>query len=779
MARLASLALLGLLVAPAAAQTLPLRQSRLDASARDPKFKVPLDSTSDARWLGRSPGGVKWSPDGQWMYFTYDTIVTVTANVAPLSPWWRVSRDGARVEAVSVEDAAKIPTFVTWTRDGRRGAWVARGELRLYDAGSGERVLARRSGIGTPTWSPDERDLRYLVGGDLFSLNPSTGVERQLTRAVTKADPPKDSKLNAELKREQLELFDFVRQRKAQRDSAEARGRVNPVPAPIAVPRGRDATVSGLELSPDGRWVTWVETPKVTEVQTVFTDFVNDSGVAYQRTSRPKVGAPVAMSRGAIVPADSFAIPDSVKVTYVDTAGFGKPVRALNMDWNRQGTHLVAEYASLDGKDRWLVLVDPATGKQIRTLDHAHDDAWLLESPGFTWLPDGEHIGLITEVTGWTHLNLIAMDGTHRALTSGEWEVSSAVLSRDETHWILNTDMAHPAEAHLYTLPLMGGSLTRVDQLGEGEVSWTMAPDEQAMALRWSTPNQLTDLYLLPAPGATPIRLTRSGTDAFYRIAWPRSDFVSFRDDQGKTIWARVYRPARPAATHPAVLEIHGAGYAQAVHKTFAGSSAHGGSLNAKYLTDLGITYMVLDYRGSSGYGRDSRVAIYRDMGNRDVASAVSAIPFLQRNYQVNPRRVGLFGCSYGGFYTLMALFRHPGTFRGGVAQCSVTDWAHYNHWYTSRILNGAPADDTTAYRVSSPIRYAAGLQDRLILMHGLVDNNVEYQDAVRLVQRLMELGKDFEFVTYPIEAHGWSTVWSKRDSQRRMTKLWEEVLLR
>jgi dipeptidyl aminopeptidase/acylaminoacyl peptidase len=188
---------------------------------------------------------------------------------------------------------------------------------------------------------------------------------------------------------------------------------------------------------------------------------------------------------------------------------------------------------------------------------------------------------------------------------------------------------------------------------------------------------------------------------------------------------------------------------------------------------------MQLDYRGSSGYGRDMRADIYRTMGDRDVNSAVVAIPYLVKNYKVSPNHVGLYGCSYGGFFTLMALFKHPGMFKAGAAQCSVTDWAHYNHGYTARILNGAPADDSLAYKASSPIWHAAGLKDRLLLQHGLVDNNVEYQDAVRLVQRLMELGKDFEFVTYPIEAHGWATRWSKIDSQRRLTKLWDETIMK
>jgi dipeptidyl aminopeptidase/acylaminoacyl peptidase len=776
--RLAAVALL-LAAHPLTAQSLPLRQSRLDASARDVSLRVPLDSTVDARWLGIAPGAPRWDLEGKWVYFSYDTLVKPAEPVAPEPAWFRVSRDGKKLEAVDRELATRIPIGVSWTRDGSRGFWTARNELRLWERGKGERVLrAGMSGVGA-RWSADETELRFVRDGDLYSLNPSTGVERQLTRTSVKTEPPKDAKNAAELKRQQVELFDFVKRRKEQEDSSKARQRRDRIPLPaIVIKPKRDDTIGQLELTPDGKYVSYVVTPKIDEGQTIFGDYVNDSGIVIQRTSRAKVGAPLAQSTAVVLAVNPMAEPDSVKLVYVDTTGFGKPARATALSWNRQGTRLVAEFASLDYKDRWIVLVDPATGKQLKTLDHQHDDAWLLESRGMTWMPDGERIAVRTEETGWDHLVLINMDGTRRPLTSGAWEVRGATLSRDGKWWTLSTSEAHPSELHLYRMPAEGGARTRIDNLGEGEVSAVWSPTEDAAVLRWSTPTELTDLYLMPNVTATPTRLTKSGTDMFYKLAWPTSDFVTFNDDQGKPVWARVYRPTTQHANRPAVMEIHGAGYAQGVHKVFSGSSAHGGSLYAKHLTDLGVTYMVLDYRASAGYGRDTRTAVYRSMGDRDVASAVAAVPFLRTQYNVNPDRIGLYGCSYGGFFTLMALFKHPGVFKGGVAQCSVTDWAHYNHWYTARILNGAPASDSAAYKASSPIYHAAGLKDRLILQHGLVDGNVQYQDAARLAQRLIELGKDFDFVTYPIEAHGWSTSWSKRDSQRRMQKLWEEVLL-
>lgn len=774
-------ALLTALALPLSAQSLalPLRQSKLDASARDPNFRVPLDSTVDGRWLGGGVGATRWDLEGKWLYFTYDTVIKPADPVAPEPAWWRVARDGKRIEAVSRDSALKIPAGVTWSRDGLRATWFARNELRLWEKGKGERLLQVRVDGIAPRWSADDKRIEYTAGGDIFSLDPATGIERQLTRQFTKTEVAKDSKNAAELKREQLELFDFVKRRKDQRDTTEARGRRDRIamPAVIVKPKSNDQ-IGGVELTPDGKWLSYLVTPNQTDPQTNYGDYVNDSGIVINRTARAKVGAAPAQSRAAVIAVDPLLEPDSVKIVWVDTTGFGKPVRATALDWNRQGTRLIAEFASMDYKDRWIVLVDPATGKQLKVLDHQHDDAWLLEPRGLTWLPDGERIAVRSEATGWDHLYLVSMDGTKKALTSGDWEVRGSTLSRDGLWWYLSTSMAHPSELHTYRMPVDGGPMTRLDNLGEGEATISFTPDEQGVVIRWANPKELTDLYLMPTLAAQPVRLTRSGTDAFWRISWPESDFVTFLDDQGKPAWARVYKAPQQHANRPAVLEIHGAGYAQGVHKSFAGSSAHGGSLYAKHLTDLGVTYMVLDYRASAGYGRDTRAAIYRSMGDRDVASAVAAVPFLKQHYNVNPDRIGLYGCSYGGFFTLMAMFKHPGMFKGGVAQCSVTDWSHYNHWYTSRILNGAPAADTTAYRVSSPIYHAAGLKDKLIIQHGLVDNNVHYQDAVRLVQRLMELGKDFDFVTYPIEAHGWTTSWSKKDSQRRMQKLWEEVLL-
>jgi len=189
--------------------------------------------------------------------------------------------------------------------------------------------------------------------------------------------------------------------------------------------------------------------------------------------------------------------------------------------------------------------------------------------------------------------------------------------------------------------------------------------------------------------------------------------------------------------------------------------------------------YVVLDpdYRASAGYGRDWRTAIYRWMGGHDLNDVVDGAGYLVKSQKVSAWRIGVYGGSYGGFITLMALFTSPDTFAAGAALRPVTDWTHYNHQYTANILN-EPQGDSEAYRKSSPIYFAEGLKAPLLIAHGMVDTNVHFQDSVRLVQRLVELRKEnWEFAVYPVEDHGFVEATSWADEYKRILKLFETNL--
>jgi dipeptidyl aminopeptidase/acylaminoacyl peptidase len=277
--------------------------------------------------------------------------------------------------------------------------------------------------------------------------------------------------------------------------------------------------------------------------------------------------------------------------------------------------------------------------------------------------------------------------------------------------------------------------------------------------------------------GTTLSQLTTSPTAAWLSHNWIKPEIVRIPASDGAQVPARIYRPrdvgARPNGA--AVIFVHGAGYLHNVHNFWSSYSRE--YMFHHLLAARGYVVLDIDYRASAGYGRDWRTAIYRWMGGRDLADQVDGSRYLRKAYGIPAERVGIYGGSYGGFITLMALFTAPKEFGAGAALRSVTDWAHYNHGYTGRILN-LPQDDTLSFRRSSPIFFAEGLEDPLVMLHGMVDTNVHYQDIVRLTQRLIELGKTgWELASYPVENHGFVRPDSWTDEYRRIFEIFERSL--
>src|SRR6185295_8075201 len=225
----------------------------------------------------------------------------------------------------------------------------------------------------------------------------------------------------------------------------------------------------------------------------------------------------------------------------------------------------------------------------------------------------------------------------------------------------------------------------------------------------------------------------------------------------------------------PGVVFVHGAGYLQNAHRYW--SSYYREYMFHHLLASRGYVVLDPDYRGSAGYGRDWRVGIYRHMGGHDLEDVVDGARYLAAEQRVDPHLIGVYGGSYGGFITPMAMFTTPDVFAAGAALRPVTDWAHYNHGYTSNILN-APQKDAEAYKQSSPIYFADKLKGALLICHGMVDVNVHFQDTVRLVQRLIELRKEnWELAVYPVEDHGFVEPASWTDEYKRIFKLFETNL--
>jgi dipeptidyl aminopeptidase/acylaminoacyl peptidase len=579
--------------------------------------------------------------------------------------------------------------------------------------------------------------------------------------------------------------------------------------APAATPIARLAlsdkqSVTDLQLSADERYV-WVgvnEQPDGTARGQDVPNYITASAYPEMISGRPNVGDVQGHRRLAVIDTKEN------KVVWADASAFAglerkaKPAdpdvpRILNWsapDVSEDGAYSIVAVRSLDNKDRWFVTVDPATGKAT-VIDGLHDDAWIREQSvggaaggglgggaGIAWLPDNKRFLFLSEKTGYMHLYSVDMSAAApaaKALTSGAWEVTAAGLSQDQSTVYLTTSEVHPGERHFYTLPVDGGTPTRITTMtGSNDV--TVSPDEKTLAVLYSYSTKPPELYVMPfAAGAKAVPITTSPSEEWRAFKWIDPKVITYTARDGAAVYARLYTPemigAKRDPKKPAVIFVHGAGYLQNAHKYW--STYYREYMFHNLLASRGYVVLDPDYRASSGYGRDWRTAIYRHMGGKDLEDVVDGAQFLVKTERVDPKRIGVYGGSYGGFITLMAMFTTPDVFAAGAALRPVTDWSHYNHGYTSDILN-VPQNDPEAYKQSSPIYFAEGLKGRLLICHGMVDTNVFFQDSVRLIQRLIELRKEnWSIAPYPVENHGFTEETSWADEYKRILGLFEETL--
>ena len=768
----------------------PVRQSTLTQETAGPAQILTLrDAARGDRWLGVEIRQVRWSPDGKNVFFRWHLNPSTEQN-PDLDPWFRVDRSGQTVEQVPDSQTQLIPAErLGWDKKGKRAVWISNNNLYLYDASktnSTRTILSTDKQVRNARILPDGRAVHFMVEEDLFMHDLNTGGIRQLTRKHVKSIEQKTEAAQW-LENQQLELFERHREAKERRETTEKHRRELDVSSSQAIPLEKGVILSDVQLSPDGQYVTfqWQKPTKEKKV-TRYLDFVSGSGYAEVREARTKVGEQQDEFRMGIVRFDPSVEPDKIKITWVDyEESASQPAIIYGPYWSLEGDRAVIQIVSQSHKDCWISQLDLDTGRTTPVV-HDHDDAWLGGPPPLAgylrpalleWLPGGR-FAFASEQTGWCHLYLAERNGAIHPLTKGSWEVRDAQLNRDRSSWLVSASREHPSDDHLYIMPAAGGQLVRLTEK-QGRHTGHFSPDGKRLAVVYSESIQMPDLYLCDAKTDPSLRrVTVSGADNFYRHSWVRPEIVSFQHPDGGLVWAALFKPKEINPQRAAILHIHGGGYRQFSHRgwTVYGYASHLGLIN--YLVQEGYPVLDFDYRGSAGFGRDYRTDIYRSMGIKDVDGAKAAVEYLVKEQDIDRSRIGLYGISYGGFFTLMSLFRHPGVFAAGVANASVTDWAHYNHLWTSRVLN-KPYDDPEAYQISSPINYASGLEDSLLIVHGLIDGNVQFQDAARLVQKLIELEKDFEVMYYPMEPHGFTSESSRYDYFRRLSSFFQRHLLR
>lgn len=754
----------------------------------------------DPKWMGTFPAAHFWSSDSKQIYFKYNPEKNPADSLYKIEPI-----AGAKPMKVSVQEERTLPKEAIFSTDETLKLYRKGNQVLLED-------LKKRKTTTLFDWYGPLEKLKFLANEqfiafsselNFYRFDRSTNRLEKLNSISSgskpaKTKPTESGKINF-LEQENLALLEEVRKRKEVQKASQAyRGSISEVPTEEFVFYTEGKNLTNLQLSPDGRFVTFsVFTPPATNKSTKVPDYTAASGYTEDLNSRPKVGTSVGKVEIGIYDLQRDT------VYYVTTAGLPgiKDAPDYRVDYpertwqvkNRElsltgptfspdGTKAVLQARAIDNKDRWIAAIDLTTGA-ISTLDRQRDEAWI-GGPGIGWggtlgwLPDSKHLYFQSEESGYSHLYLVDVTTREKkALTSGKFEVFDPFLSKDKKFWYLTTSEIHPGERHFYRMPLWGGKMEQLTAM-EGENQVILSPDEKLLAIVHSYSNVPAELYVQENKvGAKPLRLTAGQSEEFKNYSWRDPKLVTFSAQDGAMVPARLYTPDPSKKNGAAVIFVHGAGYLQNVHKWW--SSYFREYFFHNLLTDMGYTVLDIDYRGSAGYGRDWRTGIYRHMGGKDLSDQVDGAKFLIQQQGVEAGRIGIYGGSYGGFITLMALFNHGDLFTSGAALRSVTDWAHYNHGYTANILN-TPEEDPIAYRRSSPIYFAEGLKGNLLIAHGMLDVNVHFQDVVRLSQRLIELKKDnWEMAVYPVEDHGFVTPSSWTDEYKRILKLFNTTLLK
>ncbi len=762
------------------------------------KFQLTVDSIMRGPDLvGYPPDGLRWSADSQKLYFEWRRPGEEEAST------YVVSRDGgAPVKLTDDQRKTAPPVNGRWDKAHTRVVFADRGDIAFIDEhGVRHQITRTTAAESSPRWARNDTAITYVREGNLFVVpvdrNGGDIDVQQLTDVATKKADPKLTDSQKFIRGEEEKLLDAVREQKEKKQKADEKDKQDKLPG-LELQDRQNAV--DLMLSPDNTHVFVLVSERPAGARNVIVpNWVNETGYVEDINGRTVVGdaqnrtllAVMNLKTGKNVWADGSFAPPIDETPEADTKAPAKKaereIRWSMPDVSGDGKYVVAGARSSDNKDRWFVALDPDTGK-TRIVDTLHDDAWIREAgPGFgaagvEFLSDNKRIWFQSERDGWMHLYTLDVSDPNakaKQLTSGKWEITNAALSQDGKKFYVTSTEVHPGERHIYGMTVDGGARTKLTSMtgsNEGPVS----PDDSTIGLVYSYSNKPPEVYVMPnTPGAAARQVTTTPTAEWRSFNWIDPKVITFKARDGVDVYARLFTPemigARRAPLHPGVVFVHGAGYAQNAHKFWA--SYFREYMFHNLLASRGYVVLDVDYRASSGYGRDWRTAIYRHMGGKDLDDIVDGAKYLVASQQVDAKRIGVYGGSYGGFITLMAMFTTPDVFAAGAALRPVTDWAHYNHGYTSNILN-VPQKDAEAYRQSSPIYFAEGLKGALLICHGMVDTNVLFQDSVRLVERLIELHKEnWTFAPYPVENHGFERASSWADEYKRILKLFEENL--
>jgi dipeptidyl-peptidase-4 len=463
-----------------------------------------------------------------------------------------------------------------------------------------------------------------------------------------------------------------------------------------------------------------------------------------QRTHYPKAGDPNPVVQLGVVRRKTG------RTAWIDLSKYdGADILVVRVSWAPDGKLL---FSVQDREQRWLELneADPKTGR-MRTLIREVSPAWVESIADPHWLADGSFLWL-SDRDGYRHLYHYNRDGELiRRVTGGDWSVRALHGCDAEAGWVYFAGTRDGVfEQHAYRVPLRGGRIERLTELGFSH-SVDFDPTHHYFFDTFSNTTTPTKVYLRQADGSLVRVISENEVAALDEYIWTPPELLRIPNRDGYLMNARVIRPPDfdPGRKYPVWCGVYGAPGAQSVHNRWRGCRL----MFDQYLAQQGYIVWHCDPYQASGAGAVSAWHGYRRLGQTELADVEDGLRWLIDQGCVDPERIGVSGYSYGGFLASYAL-THSKMFRLGVAGALVSDWRNYDSIYTERYMQ-MPQHNPEGYERAGVSNAAENLHGRLLIVHGLRDDNVHFQNTAQLIDALQQAGKMFDLMIYPRDRHG------------------------
>lgn len=492
----------------------------------------------------------------------------------------------------------------------------------------------------------------------------------------------------------------------------------------------------------------------------------------------PAAGEPNARVRLGVVDVRTAAI------RWMDL-GPDTDIYLARVAWLPDGRTLAVQRQSRDQRRLDLLFIDIGSGQSRRVLSES-SNTWIDLHDELTFLKSQAEFIWASGCDGFRHLYLYSTDGTLlRRLTQGEWVVDDfrgrAIKAVDEARRLVyfTATAGDATQRHLYAASLDTqdpGNPRRISAQ-PGVHAVTMPSTPRFYIDQFSGPAQPAQAALRDIDGSLIAYLSENRLDAAHPYAdclaeESAAEYGELQAEDGQCLQYRLFKPHAldRSRRYPAILDVYGGPGVQRVLKNWTGATF------TQVMTRAGYFVLQLDNRGSAFRGDRFQAPIHGKLGEIEVQDQLLGARWLARQPQVDAARIGVWGWSYGGYLTLMLMFKAPEVFRAGVAGAPVTDWALYDTHYTERYL-GTPQENPDGYAASSVLPHAHGLRGALLLMHGMADDNVLFTHSTRLYRRLQDLGKPFDIMAYPGGKHGLTRTGEGRHAYMTIKRYFDEHL--